>query len=105
MVIDQSERTDHNLFKEPLAPSEALEGIGWAFNLSSTSPATPCTSIAVLDDDKIQDLLYEATQIGKPPIELDMDGSAANTTLNSLNASASELKDQGTRITPQFSCN
>ena len=46
MVIDQSERTDHNLFKEPLAPSEALEGIGWAFNLSSTSLATPCTSIA-----------------------------------------------------------
>jgi hypothetical protein len=60
--------------------------------------------IHVLDDDKIQDMWYETTQIEGPPIGLDMDGSAACTTLNSLSAGISEIKDQGTRIALQSCC-
>ena len=55
----------------------------------------------VLDDDKIQEFLYETTQIEKPAIGVDMNGSAATAALNSLSAGASELKDQGMHITPQ----
>ena len=62
--------------------------------------------IQVLDDDKIQEFLYETTQIEKPAIGVDiMNGSAATTALNSLSAGASGLKDQGTCIMPQFCYN